>query len=384
MERKVIMIGNGNMSEQEILLLEEGGQSRDLPLHGDELKETKKLLKLFEAHLSGTRGLANSSLEVALGCLRTFIRHTKLPPWQWRHQTVSDFIYAKKKECDLSVGRQASYFTYLRIFQNYLLSDRNLCNEIHRQFGVQPQEFIGPENSIPIKRKNRVRKRVVSALTKEEYERLIDEYMAAIALAEVAGSKSLFPLMRDVVMVQLTYLLGLRVAELCSLLMSSFCEDRQYPHFGPYSLWTVIGKGSKVRTIRALNPEIKELMDWYFEVVRVRFLSENTKNPNLIFLSERGCKLCERQFARSLGKMGAQAGITRLKVTPHILRHTNGTEMVHILGAKGAQEQMGHEHLSTTLGTYYHEDPAVVGNRIRQAVTGITAAVAKASKEGEE
>ena len=379
----ITTLSNNNRSGKQLPADLSGAAPEELPLSGDELEETKKLFRLIEAHLSGTRAVALSTLKVAMGCLRAFLRYTQRPPWQWIKQDVSDFIHAKKIECNLGVSRQAAYFTYLRIFQNYLLSDRNLCNDIHRRFGMQPQEFIGPDNAIPIKRRNKVRKHAIVGLTVEEYQRLLAEFDAAIQLAAESGGKGLYPLLRDKTMAQLAYMLGLRVDELVSLLMTSYFEDPKYHHFGPYSIWTVIGKGSKLRQVRALNPEIKELMDWYLEFVRPRFLNDSVEEANLLFYSERGCKLCAEQFRRRLTRMAAQAGIMK-RVTPHILRHTNLTAMVELLGPAGAQAQAGHEYLSTTLGTYYHADPVEIGNRIFKAVSGITGSIQKSKPEDEK
>jgi integrase len=68
-----------------------------------------------------------------------------------------------------------------------------------------------------------------------------------------------------------------------------------------------------------------------------------------------------------LNKMVVSAGIS-VRVTPHILRHTYATQMAPIIGPEALQKQLGHEHLSTTLGTYYHQDPQLVGDTIRQGV----------------
>src|SRR5699024_6236071 len=121
----------------------------------------------------------------------------------------------------------------------------------------------------------------------------------------------------------------------------------------------VIGKGRKERAVRMYNPAIRDVMEWYLEHVRPRFLSQRTKDPHLLFYSERGCNLCTRQYRRSLKAIGESAGLP-MKLHPHLLRHTYATQMADTIGPEGLQQQLGHEYLSTTLGTYYHQDPEKV------------------------
>ena len=135
----------------------------------------------------------------------------------------------------------------------------------------------------------------------------------------------------------------------------------------------VIGKGSKERAVRLYIPTAADVLRWYIEHVRAAFLTRRTKNPSLLFCRERGCMLCNRQYRRSLAAVAAKAGLP-VSVHPHLLRHTYATEMAQIIGPVALQQQLGHEHLSTTLGTYYHQDPERVGNEVVLGIEAVTAA----------
>ena len=55
--------------------------------------------------------------------------------------------------------------------------------------------------------------------------------------------------------------------------------------------------------------------------------------------------------------------------------------MADIIGPQALQEQLGHEHLSTTLDTYYHQDPERVGNEVLDGIEAMTAAFDEITQE---
>lgn len=342
-------------------------------LSGAEKTVTESLVRLYLANLWGMESNATSSIRAAYYALRPVIAFLKLPPWEWTQNHISQFLANRRAEKDIGHSRQYQFFVYLRGFQTWVMGDLPICAEILRRFGSQFQEFITTENSIPIKRKGKTRKHPILPLSPQEIAKIGDEFDNQITIAAQTGSKSLLPLCRDKVIFWLLYNFGFRIAEVLSLTMSSFQEDRNYPEFGRYAIFAVIGKGSKDRYPHALDPSIRALMDWYIETVRVQFLLREGFNPanrNLLFFSERGCKLDDDQFRRSLKRMAILAGINR-RMHPHLLRHTNTVELMPLLGPAGTQAHLGHENLSTTFG-YYHENPDKIGAHIQDAIEGIS------------
>lgn len=381
MKAKIIPIGTPNMSGQ-ALVPEMGGAvpapapkgSRARTLSVDEHEHTELLFSLFQKHLLGTRANGKRTVTVAMGAIRAFVRYVGLPPWMWTEIDLSEFLAHKVSEDDIGLGRQATYITYLRGFQNYILDSVGLKNEIHRRFGVQPQRFVTQENAVAIKRKRHEHKQAIKPLSAQQCAGLINTFDQQITLAEQAGSKSFHPLRRDKVMVMLMLLTGIRVEELVTISINDFMPDASHSQFGNYALLSVLGKGRKWRVVRLFNPIIMELMDWYTREVRPGFLRVDTDNPQLLFFSERGSRLCTEQVRRMLRDMGALAGIP-FRVKPHLLRHTYATQMARIIGPEALQRQLGHEHLSTTLSTYYHQDPEQVGNEIEQGIVNLTKAI---------
>jgi integrase len=375
MKKNIVAFEQTNMSGNQDFPEECGFLgARSRVLTSAEKDHAESLFSLFEKHLVGTRANSNSTVKLAMGAIRGFYKYLGLPPWAWCEEDLSDFLYHKVAVDEIGLGRQSTYITYLRAFQNYILDSRGLCNEIHQLFGVQPQRFISNENAIPIKRKNHERKKLVTPLTSEMTFAIIQEFDARIRQAGLIGSKSLKTLKRDKTICMVILLSGIRIHEVLDLKVNSFQADAQRANFGHYALVTIFGKGRKTRVVRFYNPMIKPLMDWYLDTVRPGFLNAKTIDPNLLFLSERGGRLCEEQIRKTLEVVRSGAGIP-FGVKPHLLRHTYATEMAAIIGPEALQHQLGHTHLSTTLGTYYHQDPERVGNEVNLGVEKLTKAI---------
>ena len=348
-------------------------------LSAREAEHFEKLLSLFCAHLRGTHGYAESTVKLYRGCLTRAVREVGRPPWEWEPGDI-DVLLGAYATRGVTAGTQLGGITALRSFQNYVLEDVGLCNECQREFGVRPQRFITSQNSIPFRRKGRKRATPVKPLTAAQCAGLLDEYQHQVEVARRQRSKSYNTLRRDYAITVLGLSYGLRADELSGIEIPHFLSDRKYPQFGRFAILRVVGKGRKLRAVRLYAPGGAEVLGWYVDHVRAQFLTTRTRNPNLLFLSERGCRLCARQYRRSLAKVAATAGLP-MRVHPHLLRHTYATQMAQIIGPHALQEQLGHEHLSTTLDTYYHQDPERVGNEVLDGIEALTAAFEEITQE---
>ena len=341
-------------------------------LSAQEEEYLEKLVNLYFAHLRGTHGHAESTIKNYRGVLRRAVRDIGRPPWAWQAQDI-DLLLSQHNQRGVTAGTQMVTITALRGFQNYLLGGVGLCNEIQQDFGFRPQPFITSENAIPYRRKGRKRSKLVTPLTPEQCALLLGEYQYQIDVARQRHTKSYQPLRRDYAITVLALSYGLRADEISGIELGHFISDRKYLQFRQFAVLRVIGKGSRERAVRLYAPAAAEVLTWYIDHVRPAFLTKRTTNPNLLFLSERGCTLCHRQYRRSLASVAAAAGLP-MRVYPHLLRHTYATEMAQIIGPAALQQQLGHEHLSTTLGTYNHQDPERVGNEVLLGIEALTAA----------
>ena len=345
----------------------------------------EKLLGLFRRHMRGTRSNKENSLERAMSCVQTFIRFTKRPIWLWTKEDLPAFLEHKNETIagGASTQTQAGYITYLRILQNFLMNDLGLRNEIHQKFGVQLQEWVDPTNSIVIKSKRNKRKKLTHALSDDEFTMLMDEFSAAIELAFQSNSKARYPLARDKVMTLVAYSYALRVSELVNLHLTNFRPDKRYPQFKQFASVDLIGKGDYEGSTHALDPSIAEVMEWYLEFIRPAFQDQDTEDLDLVFYSQQGGPVTDEQFRRRLLEIGQQAGIKK-RVTPHMLRRTNATDSMDLLGPVGTQKNIRHKNVATTYDSYYRPDPNDYGRDLSNAIGRVAALRGRKPSENEE
>jgi integrase/recombinase XerC len=144
-------------------------------------------------------------------------------------------------------------------------------------------------------------------------------------------------LLRDLLVVELLYATGVRVAELCGLDLADVDDERR--------ALRVLGKGARERTVVYGVPAARVMRLWR-ELGRPA-LARPTSPPALL-LGARGSRLDPRVARRAVHRlMAAVDGVP--DVGPHGLRHAAATHMLDG-GAdlRYVQELLGHAKLSTT------------------------------------
>lgn len=251
-------------------------------------------------------------------------------------QRFAEFM-GDKNPSELTVGDVQSY----QVFLNRYVDKRQ------RSLGVKTQNYhlialrsflkylvrldiptLAPEK-IDLKK---IPERIVDFLTREEVERLF----AVIDLGKKGGA-------RDRAMLETLYSTGLRVSELVSLNRSQVDLERRE--------FTVRGKGRK--------PRLVFLSERCVHWLRV-YLSDRTDNWDPLFISfgrnrtdeDLGLGEKRRLTAYSVEEMVRRAarwaGLGK-RVTPHVIRHSFATELLHN-GAdiRSVQEMLGHASITTT------------------------------------
>lgn len=153
---------------------------------------------------------------------------------------------------------------------------------------------------------------------------------------------------RDHALVELLYSSGLRLSELVSL------DCRHFPHDGGQSAsvsWidletgeaTVLGKGSKTRTVPIGTPARTALARWLAQRASVRGC-----DPRALFVSSRGGRLAARSVQARLAQVARELGLG-VHVHPHVLRHSFASHLLQSSGdLRAVQELLGHANISTT------------------------------------
>ncbi|MCK9536226.1 MAG: tyrosine recombinase XerC [Bacilli bacterium] len=175
----------------------------------------------------------------------------------------------------------------------------------------------------------RIDKKLPSYLYTEE----IDELFNAIDTSNEIGK-------RNYALLELLYGTGIRVSELCGLLISDI------DFFNNTII--VIGKGNKERYLPIYQSIKSALLD-YIEFARPDLLMRSSNSDEkTLFLNYRGGPLTSRGVRVILNDICVKAAINQ-KVSPHMFRHSFATHLLNN-GAdlRSVQELLGHSNLSST------------------------------------
>lgn len=143
--------------------------------------------------------------------------------------------------------------------------------------------------------------------------------------------------LRDRAILELFYSSGLRVTELCDLLLQSINLEEGYLR--------VFGKGSKERIAPIGRAAIKAVKD-YISGGRPHFVKKQTGSE--LFLSQQGRAISRKMVWVMIKECARKAGIKK-PIKPHLLRHSFATHLLEG-GAdlRAIQEMLGHSDISTT------------------------------------
>jgi integrase/recombinase XerC len=148
---------------------------------------------------------------------------------------------------------------------------------------------------------------------------------------------------RDRAILELLYSSGLRVSELAGLNTKDVNLDE--------GLLKVMGKGKKERIVPVGGKAVDALRSYHVEKLLLK------KTGPALFINQSGGRLTDRSIRRVVLKYARLLALSG-KVTPHTIRHTFATHLLHG-GAdlRVIQELLGHSSLSTTQ-KYTHMDIA--------------------------
>jgi integrase/recombinase XerD len=278
------------------------------------------LLEEFTRYLSLERGLSPrtvSAYSSDAGRFLAWAAGKKIEPRDAGKSVLDDFLWDEKER---GLG-PASLFRTVEALKSF--------------FAYQAIEVRLAENPAENLKGPRTPKRLPKFLTKPDAARLL-----------AAPSGSSYEDVRDRAMLEVLYAAGLRVSELLALKPESVNLQEGWVR--------VLGKGSKERLV-PVHPRAVSALKVYLSLRERHFKSTGPE----LFLGRAGRGLSRVQFWRVLRALGERAGL-RMKVHPHLLRHTFATHMLEG-GAdlRSVQEMLGHADLSTTQ-IYTHLDSAAL------------------------
>lgn len=204
---------------------------------------------------------------------------------------------------------QARKLSAIRMLARYLVRE-----------GLRTDDFTELVLSPKLSRK------LPEVLTHEELKRLL----AAPPIDTPYG-------LRDRAMLELFYSSGLRVSELCGILLQAINLDEGYVR--------VFGKGSKERIAPIGGTAVAAVRD-YLTGGRPHFVK--AKTGSALFLSQQGRAISRKMVWVMIKQHAARAEIKK-PIKPHLLRHSFATHLLEG-GAdlRAIQEMLGHSDISTT------------------------------------
>ena len=277
------------------------------------------MLEKYRSHIFLERGLSSNTREAYTRDVTRFLDYLKeenLRPEEVKLEDLHRFT-AALHDIDISARSIARILSGIRSFYHFLLLDGYIDND--------PTILLESP---------KIGEHLPEVLSVEE----IDAIIAAIDLSQPEGQ-------RDRAIIELLYSCGLRVSELCNLLLSDLYLDE--------SFLRVIGKGNKQRLVPISPRAIKELRLWFVDRNAIEI---KPGEEDYVFVSQRRRKHLSRITVFHNIKLYAEAaGITKT-ISPHTFRHSFATHLLEGgANLRAIQAMLGHETIATT-EIYTHID----------------------------
>jgi integrase/recombinase XerC len=304
-------------------------------------------------------GLAPATLDGLTKPVLEVCQHYGLAPWRLTPRHVDRYFSGAGKRARATVRRKMtlidSYFAFL---------EQRYADEVARRFGLAVESPVDPFN--------RPRHRGDFGLRVPPSQRALREFFTRWRQSLEQARKPLIA-RRDYVMGKLTYISGVRAAELCGVRIGDLHWES-----GQWGRFLVHGKGARGSGPRQreayLFEEGRALLWWWIEEVRGGFADDPSHPDAPLFPSERippsvsalnvsapGVAVTPPTFRHALKAAGQKflPGPVR-DLHPHLLRHAAATHNYERgMSLWEVQKLLGHDRPTTTVSylATAHADP---------------------------
>lgn len=314
-------------------------------------------VQVFDAMLDGwrnqqlARNLAFGTIEARSNVVRAFVRHADCLPWQWTLRLVDEWLGDLRAVRNLKRSTLRNYSEAVRSFCAYVTDPAyGWPAECEQRFGTYPVQVVHEWNSAVhvAEAESDVGKR---AFTRDELQALFDHADEQVGRIQQAGRKGWLSAFRDAVLFKTAYAFGLRRNEARMLDLADFGRNPQGVEFGEYGVLYVRhgkamrGSPPKRRSVLTVWPWYVEIIEQWVGQVRPRFA---TSGSSALWPSERGPRIGFSQMNTRLGVYRDALGLDPA-LDFHSFRRSYVTHLIEDgWDARFVQEQVGHEHASTT------------------------------------
>lgn len=287
------------------------------------------ILKKYKSYITLEQGLSNNTREAYLHDVEKLFAYFEDEKIDFLKVELEHFHSFAAALMDVGIGERsiARILSGVRSFYKFLVLDGYLEQD--------PTELLESP---------KIGKHLPEVLSVEE----IDAIEGIIDVSTPEGQ-------RDRAAIEMLYSCGLRVSELCNLLLSDLFLDEGFLR--------VTGKGNKQRLVPISERAIRELKSWF------AFRNSINIKPgeeDYVFISAARKKHLSRiTVFHNIKVYAEQAGIQKT-ISPHTFRHSFATHLLEGgANLRAIQTMLGHESISTT-EIYTHIDRRFLRDQILQ------------------
>lgn len=287
------------------------------------------ILKKYKSYITLEQGLSNNTREAYLHDVEKLFTYFEDEKIDFLKVELDHFHSFAATLMDVGIGERsiARILSGVRSFYKFLVLDGYLEQD--------PTELLESP---------KIGKHLPEVLSVEE----IDAIEGVIDVSTPEGQ-------RDRAAIEMLYSCGLRVSELCNLLLSDLYLDEGFLR--------VTGKGNKQRLVPISEHAIRELKSWF------AFRNSINIKPgeeDYVFISAARKKHLSRiTVFHNIKVYAEQAGIQKT-ISPHTFRHSFATHLLEGgANLRAIQTMLGHESISTT-EIYTHIDRRFLRDQILQ------------------
>lgn len=311
----------------------------------------------FEAMLDGwrnqqlARNLAFATISAREAVVRRFHAATNEYPWSWNAAMVDEWFMDARAVRNVAGSTMRSYQDALRAFCSYITDPHygwvNACLD---RFGDHPVQVCHDWNTATHVADSEARPSR-RALRPAELQQLFDHADEDVARIRASGRKGWLPAFRDATLLKVTYAYGLRRNEVRQLETIDFGRNPKAEEFGDFGVLYVrfgkamTGSAPKPRSVLTVFDWIVDVLDEWLTDIRPHLAVDDDRT---LFPSERGGPLGVAQTATRMRRYATELGYAK-GTGMHALRRSYVTQLIEAgWDARFVQEQVGHEHASTT------------------------------------